>query len=261
MPYQLGLQNHEGESRQGKKCVCCEQNPVLPAWAGRRGKMRRPTAEKQQCTHNWQVASGIRVCNSILPSGMESLRSSPRILANFQNPSRSTHLSPREYEHESRPCSSHAPGEEGSQQGLEHRAVALEHTGYSWNQKEIGSAMGGLFQWHTHTLTSSSTFHPSWPVSGSVEPTSQHQGSMAGTSLPPFQHSSTSQHTGIYPWFLHPGPPRYGKSTKSQSRGMGHWEDASEAQERGYNIGKWFQRETAQRTGTILPGEKAHRRV
>ena len=54
---------------------------------------------------------------------------------NFQNQIKTTHLSTREYEHESRPSCRHPPGEEGPQQGLEHSAVALEHAGYGCVQR------------------------------------------------------------------------------------------------------------------------------
>lgn len=64
----------------------------------------------------------------------------------IQNQSKATHLSTREYEHESCPSCCHPPGEEGPQQGLEHRAVALEHAGYSCARGARGSATGGPFQ-------------------------------------------------------------------------------------------------------------------
>ena len=58
-----------------------------------------------------------------------------RVPENPQNRTEATHLSAREYEHKSCPGRRHPPGEEGPQQGLGHRAVALEHAGYSCVQR------------------------------------------------------------------------------------------------------------------------------
>lgn len=64
--------------------------------------------------------------------------------ARYRNQITATHLSTREYEHESCPSCRHPPGEEGAQQGLGYRAVALEHAGYGCVQKsDRGSAASG----------------------------------------------------------------------------------------------------------------------
>lgn len=55
--------------------------------------------------------------------------------ANFRTQAMPTHLSAREYEHESCPSCRQPPGEEGPQQRLEHRVVALEHAGSSCVQR------------------------------------------------------------------------------------------------------------------------------
>lgn len=135
------LQIRRGDEGNGSACLQ-PGTPALQVWEGEGEKI------KGQKTNNPRNLGGgwwrSRACSPTMQSGML------RVPVNIQNRlKQATHLSAREYEHKSRPSCRHPPGEEGPQQGLEHRAVALEHAGYSCVQRsKTGSAGGGPFQGH-----------------------------------------------------------------------------------------------------------------
>lgn len=106
----------------------CPPGPV-----GRRGETR---GQRTKVTHSLEMQPG--ALRSLPPCCAVSSEAAKRIKA--------THLSTREYEHESCPSCCHPPGEEGPQQGLEHRAVALEHAGYGCVERARGSAAGSPFR-------------------------------------------------------------------------------------------------------------------